>query len=109
MRQRRGLKLCWLVHEYHLMSEKLGNVTIADIRPYIHLSSIHPSGILGAAAAACCPPRRLNNPTLDPSPDPAALIGLGFRGSRLLIGGAAEQQAAEWTVHPSTRRGHMEQ
>ncbi|KAG8007819.1 hypothetical protein GBF38_013514, partial [Nibea albiflora] len=52
---------------------------------------------------------RLNNPTLDPSPDPAVLIGPGLSGSRALIGGMAEQQAAGWTVRPSTHRGHMEQ
>lgn len=76
--------------------EKLGNVTIANI---------HPSGTL---RAGCCP-HRLNNPTLDPSPDPAALIGLELSGSRAPIGGMAEQQAAGWTVRPSTHRGHMEQ
>lgn len=77
--------------------EKLCNVTIANM---------HPSGTL---RASCCPPHRLNNPTLDPSPDPAALIGLDVSGSRALIGGTAEQQAAGWTVRPSTHRGHMEQ
>lgn len=70
--------------------EKLGNVTIADS---------HPSVILWAD---CCPPHRLNNPTLNPSPEPAALIGPGPSASRPLIGGEAEQQAAGWTVHPPT-------
>lgn len=69
---------------------KLGNVTIADT---------HPSVIL---RVDCCPPHRLNNPTLNPSPDPAALIGPGRNASRPLIGGEAEQQAAGWTVRPPT-------
>lgn len=84
--------------------KKLGNVTIANI---------HPSGTLSLSPSlGCCPPphtHRLNNPTLDPSPDPAVLIGPGLSGSRAPIGGVAEQQAAGWTVRPSTHRGHMEQ
>lgn len=83
------------------IGKKLGNVTI---------TTTHPSGTLGAD---CCSPHRLNNPTLNPSPDPAALIGPGLRGSRHLIGGAAEQQAAGWSVRPPTEAtpmtGHMEQ
>lgn len=91
------LWLCSWPRLWHLISgagggqgleKKLGNITI---------TTTYPSGTLGAD---CCSPHRLNNPTLNPSPDPAALIGLGLSGSWPLIGGAAEQQAAGWSISP---------
>lgn len=96
------LWLCSWPRLWHLIlggrgggEKKLGNITI---------TTTYPSGTLGAD---CCSPHRLNNPTLNPSPDPAALIGPGLSGSWPLIGGAAEQQAAGWSISPP-HRGHTD-